>query len=213
MRRLFTYLLLASSVIIVASCSSTADETDAAIDIAQTTATQPASNATATLAVPLNIETLDQQPSEFWILQGYGQVKPIPVSILGSSPQLDDDILVAEWTAFLSGVTTVNQVDFRPRPSYCPNGFIAGHEHNRKWREDVTWTVVPNNDVSESSARAIGGNSIRVLVDTGQDIFVDDWGAIEDSLVQAQTGVHNGVDLIGDGGIYGRYVPTEAKDC
>jgi len=212
MRRFFTSSLTAISVLIIAACSGSSSQTVTPTEAIPIDVTQLAGDPTTTIAEPFNIDTLDKQDSDFWTLRGY-RLRPIPVSILGSSPQLNDDDLAKEWTAFLSGTTLVSQVDLRPHISYCFNGTMRWHESVIEWGEDVTWVVAPNNDSSESPVETIGGNSIRVSADDGMNTSVDSWGAVESGLVFASSGVHNGIDLVGDGGLFSRFAVTESEDC
>lgn len=208
-------MLSIASGMLVLACGSGSKSVDMAI-AAPTATAQPTAAVNATLPVP-SIDTLETMSSAFWLLRGFGPLKHIPESILGSSPQLDDETLIAEWTNFLSGTRIVHAVRFDPDPaSFCPNGFMSGHTqpYSRIWTEDVTWSVVPNNDPTDGAEGTRGGNSVKIhIAEDESRLGTRYFGAIEGVLVEAATGIHNGIDLIGDGGLYGRWVPTAATDC
>lgn len=187
---------MATLTLLVVACGS---------DEVASTPTPPVEPTTAATLPPPTVLTLDKMSPEFWQLRGFGSLREIPEKLLATSPQLDDETLVVEWTNFLGGTALIDWVTLLPFAEFCSDGTFFGG--------DAQWVVEPLNESTVASANAVGGNAVSVPVFSGNFKSNRNFGARDGLLVNASDGLHKTEGEITGNDPVTRFATLDSLNC
>lgn len=205
------YLLAALALLAVACGSdddgSTSEPTTSAVSSPTTVATLPAPT----------VVTLDEKSSEFWELRGYGALRLAPESIHGTSPQLDDETLVREWSGFLTGTLLVDFFTYEPDVELCADGTVILHGSLLAKNDiEFSWRVETPDESIEPYA--VDGNAVTLVLKEGFNTLRLAYGATQGTVVLATTGLHKDElspagELLAQRKSRTRWAATRSLDC